>query len=89
MKLPQKQSLDQDIEDTTHKEKQLKALNNKIHDYVSGFTVHGLTRVLTAPRKESVFWFMALATSLLISISVVHGLAKKYSRYEVLSLIHI
>ena len=83
MKLPQKQSLDQNIEDTTHKEKQLKALNNKIDDYVSGFTVHGLTRVLTAPRKESVFWFMALATSLLISISVVHGLAKKYSRFEV------
>ena len=82
-KIPNKQNNGDDAEDTTHKEKRLKALNEKINDYVSGFTVHGLTRVLTAPRKESVFWFIALATGLLISIFVVNGLAKKYTRYEV------
>ena len=72
-----------DLEDTTLKEKRLKVLNEKIEDYVAGFTVHGLTRVLTAPRKESAFWFVSLVTGLLISIIVIHGLARKYTRYEV------
>ena len=74
---------DDEEEDSTYREKKMKALNKKIEDYVTGFTVHGLTRVLTAPRKESVFWLISLATGLLISIIVVNGLARKYVKYEV------
>jgi len=65
------------------KEKQVEELNDKISGYIQGFTVHGLTRVMTAPRKEAFFWFVALSCGLLMSVLVVHGLVYKYLKYEV------
>ncbi|XP_066928000.1 acid-sensing ion channel 5-like [Clytia hemisphaerica] len=65
------------------KVKRVRELNEKIRGYIDGFTVHGLTRVLTAPRKESAFWFITLASALLMAVIVVQGLMSKYYRHEV------
>lgn len=56
---------------------------NRIHAYVDSFTIHGLTRVVTAPRYEALLWLMTLLLGVFLSVMIVRNLVTKYRRYDV------
>lgn len=58
-------------------------LEEKIDNYIDGFTVHGLTRVFKSPRQESIFWLVVLIVGLLLAVIVLYTLIKKYYDFEI------
>ncbi|XP_057302131.1 acid-sensing ion channel 5-like [Hydractinia symbiolongicarpus] len=63
--------------------KQDEKTKQKIHEYIEGFTVHGLAKIFTGNRVESIFWAVIVACGLILTISVTQGLFRKYLRYEI------
>lgn len=60
------------------KERFLTLIERKIEDYVQSFTIHGLTRSVTARQYESLFWTAILTLGIVCASVVIHGLITKY-----------
>ena len=58
-------------------------IKKKIDEYVSSFTVHGLTKVFTGERIESAFWLIMLFGGILLSVVIVHGLVTKFLKHGI------
>ena len=56
--------------------------NQRIGDYVDGFTVHGLTKVCKGTRKEAAVWMFFICIGVLFAGVVIGRLVAKYYRYE-------
>lgn len=84
--LTTKEQSDDDVDDDEWHEKQItrkRFIRKKMKEYTDTFTVHGLSRVLTGTRYESIFWFFMLIGSMVLSLIVVQGLTKKYLKRHV------
>lgn len=62
---------------------QKEQINSKKKEFVQSFTVHGLSRIFTGSRTESLFWSTVVLVGIIISFSVIYGLVCKYYRYEI------
>jgi len=60
-----------------------KRMKRKIEEYINGFTVHGLTRVLTTTKLESFFWFFILVCGILLASYIIHGRMSKYYKFDI------
>ena len=58
-------------------------VETKKDEYVSSFTVHGLTRIFKGSKSESIFWMLMLLVGVTLSTYVIHGLIKKYFEYNI------
>ena len=58
-------------------------IDSKKKEFVQSFTVHGLSRIFTGSRAESIFWSTVVLVGIVISSFVIYGLVCKYYRYEI------
>ena len=58
------------------------ALNQRINDYIDGFTIHGLTKVFRSQRKEAFVWFFFISVGILFASVVIGRLISKYYKFE-------
>lgn len=58
-------------------------LIQKKNEYIQSFTVHGLTKICTGTKAESVFWLIMLLLGLALSVYVVYRLVSKYLQFEI------
>ena len=72
----------QDEESNQKKKKPVDKYNQRIGDYVDGFTVHGLTKVFKGSRKEACVWMLFICLGMLFAGLVIGRLVAKYYRYE-------
>jgi len=70
-------------DESVHKSKLDIIVEKKKNEYVSSFTVHGLTRIFRGSRSESIFWLLMLLVGITMSTYVIHGLIKKYFEYNI------
>ncbi|XP_066928001.1 acid-sensing ion channel 5-like [Clytia hemisphaerica] len=64
------------------KKKRDKILKEKIDGYIDAFTVHGLTRVFKAPKREAILWMVVLCLGIFLTTIVLYKLLAKYFKYE-------
>ena len=62
---------------------QKEQIDSKKKEFVQSFTVHGLSRIFTGSRTESIFWSTIVLFGIAISSFVIYGLVCKYYRYEI------
>ena len=58
-------------------------IHHKKAEYVASFTMHGLTRIFTGTRTESIFWAVLLLCGISTSIVIVYGLIMKYLQHHI------
>ncbi|XP_066928003.1 acid-sensing ion channel 5-like [Clytia hemisphaerica] len=66
--------------DSKKKRKQ-ENLDQRINDYVDGFTVHGLTKVFRSNKRESCVWIIFILTGVLFASVVIGRLLSKYYKF--------
>ena len=59
-----------------------KALDSRIEDYRSGFTIHGLPFFCNGTRVEKLVWFLAMFGVLSFAFYMVNGYVKRYLEFE-------
>ena len=67
---------------TKSRTKRDEVLKEKINSYIDAFTVHGLTRVFKAPKKEAILWMIVLLLGIILITAVLCILLAKFFRYE-------
>ena len=77
---------EKDDEDDLWHEKRLSrklVLRKKIDEYVNSFTAHGLTKIFTGTKIESIFWATMLFGGILLTILIAHGLVSKFYAFGI------
>ncbi|XP_057302822.1 acid-sensing ion channel 5-like [Hydractinia symbiolongicarpus] len=80
------ESVDESEDDNLWHEVQMSkklVIQKKIDEYVNSFTVHGLTKVMTGSKVESIFWAIMLLGGIILSIVIVHGLVSKFLKFGI------
>ena len=57
-------------------------LNQRINDYIDGFTIHGLTKVFRSQRKEALVWLFFISVGIIFASVVIGRLITKYYKFE-------
>lgn len=58
-------------------------LLRKKDEYQKTFSVHGLTKICTGSKAESIFWIIILLSGLSVSILLVYRLVRKYLQFNI------
>lgn len=59
------------------------SIETKTTEYINSFTVHGLTRIFTTSKFESLFWLFILICGVILASYIIHGRLSKYYQFDI------